>query len=464
MAQPLDFTKFPAGEILAPTLGERVVVKGFRRDAPTKIDFAAVECVRRNVCATSETKCADCALNRFVCPECCAMYETVWRAVENPARGIWRRDAPKRKTKREKDAAMKCEPLQTDVERLESETAPGDDLSAERRREAWENKIRELAAAEDECEQMERLAREIAKSLKKRREKLAAKRREHTRNGSREYDERDETPLLTLAEQISAQEAAALETGANVAATLEAMNRAATQPFQKIDLSNWEDAPVAALENALSPVIYAALSERFQTLGELSAWLDDSNRAKIGLAPKKIEAIQEAFRRLFEPLERAEEEKAERLAREREERRDETSASERLTRDEYKEIAETFKAALTVDPATAPPEVDRVWFADASRRAFKEPGSFTREDLKRTRVVAGWVAARRDAIGAEIDEAIRTVEAAILAGSPPEPIAPGVFAEIATRWKSSRALDRDDATTLRRYFKAASTEAERRVA
>ncbi|MBP3557178.1 MAG: hypothetical protein J6K20_05670 [Thermoguttaceae bacterium] len=310
---------------------------------------------------------------------------------------------------------------------------------------------------------MERLAKDIAKSLKKRREKLAAKRREYTRNGSEEYDERDETPLLTLAEQISAQEAAAaLESGANVAQTLEAMSRAATQPFQKIDLSNWESAPVAVLENSLPAALYETVAENFQDLGELSAWLDDPERVKIGISAKKVEAIQEAFRRLFEPLERAEEEKAERLAREREERRkadDETDGAPRLTRGEYKEIAETFKAAANVDPETTPPEIDRAWFVDARRRAFKTPGTFTRDDLERTRGVAVWLEARRVAIKAEIDEAVRTVEAAILAGSSPEEIDPATFAKIATKWKSTHTLDRDDAATLRRYFRATEATA-----
>ena len=538
MAQPLDFTDFPAGEILAPTPGDRVVVKAFRRDGPTKTEFAAVECVRRNVCATSENKCDDCALNRFVCPEYCAMYETVWRAVENPARkpDDERRNERTRKTKKNKETTMENERTQNNAQNLDRETAPtpfepkvgeryrfegidGDfafePIDAEprsdehclacafcgldgadcetcacdstrrsdglnvvavrvvetnaddatetedaeaNRRKAWERKIRELESAEDECEKMERLAKDIAKSLKKRREKLAAKRREYTRNGSEEYDERDETPLLTLAEQISAQEAAAaLESGANVAETLEAMGRAATQPLQKVDLSNWESAPVAVLENMLTPAIYDAVAENFQDLGELSAWLDDPERIKIGLSAKKVEAVQEAFRRLFEPLERAEEEKAERLAREREERRKEegeTSAPERLTRGEYKEIAETFKAAANVDPETTPPEIDRAWFVDARRRAFKTPGTFTRDDLERTRGVAVWLESRRVAIKAEIDEAIRTVETAILAGSPPSEVDPEKFAKIATKWKSTQTLDRDDAATLRRYFKA----------
>ena len=545
MARPWDFTDFPAGEILAPTPGDRVVVKAFRRDEPTKTDFAAVECVRRNVCATSENKCDDCALNRFVCPEYCAMYETVWRAVENPARKSddgERRNERTRKTKKNKETTMENERTQTDAQNLESETAPtpfepkvgeryrfdgldgafvfepvdaeprsdehclecafcgldgadcetcacdaprrsdglnvvavrvadepNDDEAPEtedaeaNRRKAWERKIRELEAAEDECEKMERLAKDIAKSLKKRREKLAAKRREYTRNGSEEYDERDETPLLTLAEQISAQEAAAaLESGANVAQTLEAMSRAATQPLQKVDLSNWESAPVAVLENSLPAALYETVAENFQDLGELSAWLDDPERVKIGISAKKVEAIQEAFRRLFEPLERAEEEKAERLAREREERRkadDETDGAPRLTRGEYKEIAETFKAAANVDPETTPPEIDRAWFVDARRRAFKTPGTFTRDDLERTRGVAVWLEARRVAIKAEIDEAIRTVEAAILAGSPPEEIDPATFAKIATKWKSTHTLDRDDAATLRRYFRATEATA-----
>lgn len=77
----LDFTQFPQDEIFAPTPGERFFVATARRDAPDETAVALVECVKRDVCASSDDKCRDCALNGAVCPQYCAMHETVFRAI-----------------------------------------------------------------------------------------------------------------------------------------------------------------------------------------------------------------------------------------------------------------------------------------------------------------------------------------------------------------------------------------------
>ncbi len=77
----LDFTRFSSDEIFSPEPGERFLITAARRDAPNETALALVECVRRDVCASPDDKCRDCALSGADCPRRCAMRETVFRAI-----------------------------------------------------------------------------------------------------------------------------------------------------------------------------------------------------------------------------------------------------------------------------------------------------------------------------------------------------------------------------------------------
>ena len=532
----LDFTQFPQEEIFAPTPGERFFVTTARRDAPDETAVALVECVKRDVCASTDDKCRDCALNGAVCPQYCAMHETVFRAIQTDpdalpdvdeggdfrvdASTVARQNAQKskniqnpQKSPRKKDEKMtaKTAAIET-VDQLNSaekfepqvgalyrftnvdgtfefvpfDAAPrsdehclscelcgnkgfdcgncvcdgpsradgrtvaavyadgsyGDDATsfdAEPERElslsadsvrlvetnaeelriedvedeedesesvdptekfrAWERKIREIEEEEVECAKMEALAKEIAKTLKKRRQALEDKRREFTREGADQFDDRDDRPLLRIAEQVTARQASdALERGGNVADTLEAMRRASVAPLEALTLENWRGADVEALRCLLSKADFIAVSSHFMTLGALSDWLNDgeNREKKEGLSAKKIESIEAAFRTIFEPIEREEEEKAARLAAKREKRR-------------------------------------------------KSSGDKAKQK-------------RNAEIKAEIEEAIRAVETRLFAPNPPEEVDAETFAKIATKWRVEKAFTQDEASTLRRYFETVDRE------
>lgn len=532
----LDFTQFPQDEIFAPTPGERFFVATARRDAPDETAVALVECVKRDVCASSDDKCRDCALNGAVCPQYCAMHETVFRAIQTDpdalpdvdeggdfrvdASTVARQNAQKSKniqnppkSPRKKDEKMtaktaaietvdqlnsaeKFEPqvgtlyrftnvdgtfefvpfdaaprsdehclscelcgnkgfdcgncvcdgpsradgrtvaavyadgsygddatsfdaeperelslsadsvrlVETNAEELRIEDVEDEDDESEsvdptEKFRAWERKIREIEEEEVECAKMEALAKEIAKTLKKRRQALEDKRREYTREGADQFDDRDDRPLLRIAEQVTARQASdALERGANVADTLEAMRRASVAPLEALTLENWRGAEVEALRCLLSKADFIAVSSHFMTLGALSDWLNDgeNREKKEGLSAKKIESIEAAFRTIFEPIEREEEEKAARLAAKREKRR-------------------------------------------------KSSGDKAKQK-------------RNAEIKAEIEEAIRAVETRLLAPNPPEEIDAETFAKIATKWRVEKAFTQDEASTLRRYFETVDRE------
>lgn len=532
----LDFTQFPQEEIFAPTPGERFFVTTARRDAPDETAVALVECVKRDVCASTDDKCRDCALNGAVCPQYCAMHETVFRAIQTDpdalpdvdeggdfrvdASTVARQNAQKskniqnpQKSPRKKDEKMtaKTAAIET-VDQLNSaekfepqvgtlyrftnvdgtfefipfDAAPrsddhclncelcgnkgfdcgncvcdgpsradgrtvaavyadgsyGDDstsFDAEPERElslsadsvrlvetnaeefriedvedeedesesvdptekfrAWERKIREIEEEEVECAKMEALAKEIAKTLKKRRQALEDKRREYTREGADQFDDRDDRPLLRIAEQVTARQASdALERGGNVADTLEAMRRASVAPLEALTLENWRGADVEALRCLLSKADFIAVSSHFMTLGELSDWLNEgeSRDKKDGLSKKAVAAVEAAFRTIFEPIEREEEEKAAKLAAKREKRR-------------------------------------------------KSSGDKAKQK-------------RNAEIKAEIEEAIRAVETRLLAPNPPEEIDAETFAKIATKWRVEKAFTQEEASTLRRFYETVDRE------
>ena len=532
----LDFTQFPQDEIFAPTPGERFFVTTARRDAPDETAVALVECVKRDVCASTDDKCRDCALNGAVCPQYCAMHETVFRAIQTDpdalpdvdeggdfrvdASTVARQNAQKskniqnpQKSPRKKDeqmtaktaaiqtvdqfdAAEKFEPqvgtlyqftnVDGTFEFIPFDAAPrsddhclncelcgnkgfdcgncvcdgpsradgrtvaavyadgsyGDDATsfdAEPERElslsadsvrlvetnaeelriedvedeedesesvdptekfrAWERKIREIEEEEVECAKMEALAKEIAKTLKKRRQALEDKRREYTREGADQFDDRDDRPLLRIAEQVTARQASdAIERGANVADTLEAMRRASVAPLEVLTLENWRGASVDALECLLPKSVYNNVYWSFSTLGELSDWLNEgeSRDKKDGLSKKAVAAVEAAFRTIFEPIEREEEEKAARLAAKREKRR-------------------------------------------------KSSGDKAKQK-------------RNAEIKAEIEEAIRAVETRLLAPNPPEEIDAETFAKIATKWRVEKAFTQEEASTLRRFYETVDRE------
>ncbi|MBQ7813690.1 MAG: hypothetical protein IJ387_04245, partial [Thermoguttaceae bacterium] len=133
-------------------------------------------------------------------------------------------------------------------------------------------------------------------------------------------------------------------------------------------------------------------------LGELSDWLNEgeSRDKKDGLSKKAVAAIEAAFRTIFEPIEREEEEKAARLAAKREKRR-------------------------------------------------KSSGDKAKQK-------------RNAEIKAEIEEAIRAVETRLLAPNPPEEVDAETFARIATKWRVEKAFTQDEASTLRRYFETVDRE------
>ena len=532
----LDFTQFPQDEIFAPTPGERFLITTARRDAPDETALALVECVRRDVCAAPDDKCRDCALNGAECPRCCAMHETVFRAIPTDpdalpdvdeggdfrvdASTVARQNAQKskniqnpQKSPRKKDEKMtaktaaietvdqlnsaeKFEPqvgalyrftnvdgtfefvpfdaaprsdehclscelcgnkgfdcgncvcdgpsradgrtvaavyadgsygddattfdaeperelslsadsvrlVETNAEELRIEDVEDEDDESEsvdptEKFRAWERKIREIEEEEVECAKMEALAKEIAKTLKKRRQALEDKRREYTREGADQFDDRDDRPLLRIAEQVTARQASdALERGGNVADTLEAMRRASVAPLEVLTRENWRGASVDALECLLSKSVYYNVYWSFTTLGELSDWLNEgeSRDKKDGLSKKAVAAIEAAFRTIFEPIEREEEEKASRLAAKREKRR-------------------------------------------------KSSGDKAKQK-------------RNAEIKAEIEEAIRAVETRLLAPNPPEEIDAETFAKIATKWRVEKAFTQEEASTLRRYFETVDRE------
>lgn len=438
----LDFTQFPQDEIFAPTPGERFFVTTGRCDAPDETTVALVECVKRDVCASSDDKCRDCALNGAVCPQYCAMHETVFRAIQIVhdslpdvdedddfrvdcgncvTDGLSRADGrtvaavyadescgddatsfdaePEREFVLSADSARLVE---ANAEELRIEGVEGDEepVDPTGKFRAWERKIREIEAEEEECAKMEALAKEIAKSLKKRSGALEAKRREYTREGADTFADRDDRPLLRIAEQITARQASdALERGANVADALEAMRRASVAPLEALTSENWRGAFVAdALEYLLPKSVYDAVRWNFTTLGELSGWLNDGEdrEKKEGLSAKKIETIEAALRAIFEPIEREEEAKAAKLAAKREKRR-------------------------------------------------KSSGDKAKQK-------------RNAEIKAEIEEAIRAVETRLLAPNPPEEIDAETFARIATKWRVEKAFTQEEATTLRRYFETVDRE------
>lgn len=529
----LDFTQFPHDEIFSPEPGERFLITAARRDAPDETALALVECVRRDVCASPDDKCRDCALNDAECPRCCAMHETVFRAIPTDPDalpdvdegGKFRADAatvakqnaqkskktqksPQKKDEQmtaktaaiqtvdQFDAAEKFEPqvgtlyqftnvegtfefipfdaeprsdehclncelcgnkgfdcgncvcdgpsradgrtvaavyadgsygddatsfdakperelsLSADsvrfvetrteelhIEDVEDEEDESESVDPTEKFRAWERKIREIEEEEVECAKMEALAKEIAKTLKKRRQALEDKRREYTREGADQFDDRDDRPLLRIAEQVTARQASdALERGGNVADTLEAMRRASVAPLEALTLENWRGADVEALRCLLSKADFIAVSSHFMTLGALSDWLNDgeNREKKEGLSAKKIESIEAAFRTIFEPIEREEEEKAARLAAKREKRR-------------------------------------------------KSSGDKAKQK-------------RNAEIKAEIEEAIRAVETRLLAPNPPEGIDAETFAKIATKWRVEKAFTQEEASTLRRYFETVDRE------
>lgn len=530
----LDFTQFPHDEIFSPEPGERFLITAARRDAPDETAVALVECVKRDVCASTDDKCRDCALNGAVCPQYCAMHETVFRAIQTDpdalpdvdeggdfrvdASTVARQNAQKskniQKSPRKKDEQMtaktaaietvdqlnsaeKFEPqvgklyrftnvdgtfefvpfdaaprsddhclncelcgnkgfdcgncvcdgpsradgrtvaavyadgsygdddatsfdaeperelslsansvrlVETNVEELHIEDVEDEDDESEsvdptEKFRAWERKIREIEEEEVECAKMEALAKEIAKTLKKRRQALEDKRREYTREGADQFDDRDDRPLLRIAEQVTARQASdALERGGNVADTLEAMRRASVAPLEALTLENWRGADVEALRCLLSKADFIAVSSHFMTLGALSDWLNngENREKKEGLSAKKIESIEAAFRTIFEPIEREEEEKAARLAAKREKRR-------------------------------------------------KSSGDKAKQK-------------RNAEIKAEIEEAIRAVETRLLASNPPEEIDAETFAKIATKWRVEKAFTQEEASTLRRYFETVDRE------
>lgn len=285
------------------------------------------------------------------------------------------------------------------IEDVEDEEDESESVDPTEKFRAWERKIREIEEEEVECAKMEALAKEIAKTLKKRRQALEDKRREYTREGADQFDDRGDRPLLRIAEQVTARQASdALERGGNVADTLEAMRRASVAPLEALTLENWRGADVEALRCLLSKADFIAVSSHFMTLGALSDWLNDgeNREKKEGLSAKKIESIEAAFRTIFEPIEREEEEKAARLAAKREKRR-------------------------------------------------KSSGDKAKQK-------------RNAEIKAEIEEAIRAVETRLLAPNPPEEIDAETFAKIATKWRVEKAFTQDEASTLRRYFETVDRE------
>ncbi|MBQ2791294.1 MAG: hypothetical protein IJE97_16785, partial [Thermoguttaceae bacterium] len=285
------------------------------------------------------------------------------------------------------------------IEDVEDEDDESESVDPTEKFRAWERKIREIEEEEVECAKMEALAKEIAKTLKKRRQALEDKRREYTREGADQFDDRDDRPLLRIAEQVTARQASdALERGGNVADTLEAMRRASVAPLEVLTRENWRGASVDALECLLSKSVYDNVYWSFTTLGELSDWLNEgeSRDKKDGLSKKAVAAIEAAFRTIFEPIEREEEEKAARLAAKREKRR-------------------------------------------------KSSGDKAKQK-------------RNAEIKAEIEEAIRAVETRLLAPNPPEEIDAETFAKIATKWRVEKAFTQDEASTLRRYFETVDRE------